>query len=74
MKIENLSKKEKIELIKRIQSGSVSFFAGQIIDGGVVLIEKNGQFFLDGVLVDKAEIEKHVEAIIILPAKNEIEK
>ena len=67
----SLSKKEKIELIKRIQSGSVSIVAGQIIDGGVVLIKKNGQFFLNGVLVNKEEIEKHATALIILPAKNE---
>lgn len=69
MIIKNLSKKEKIELIKNLASGKIHAVNGEIIDSGVVLIKKGDEYYLNGNLVDFDELKKKVETVIILPAK-----
>ncbi|HPE74679.1 MAG TPA: hypothetical protein PLC80_01245 [Draconibacterium sp.] len=69
----NLSKREKIELIKNLASGKINVINGKIIDSGVVLIRKGDEYYLNDQVVDFDEVERKVDAFIILPAKNEIE-
>lgn len=65
----NLDRKEKIDLIKRIQAGEANIINGEIIEGGVVLFRKDDQYFLNGKPVDYDEVTKKVDAVIILPFK-----
>lgn len=65
----NLDKKEKIELIKRIQAGEIHIINGEIIESGIVLIQHCDQYFFNGKPVDYDEVTKKIEAVIILPVK-----
>lgn len=69
MELSQLSKAEKIKLIERIQAGDVPLIInGQIIGNGVVLIEKEGDFYLDGSKINMEEFnEKFKGTAIILP-------
>jgi hypothetical protein len=67
MNLETLNRKEKIALIKRIQSGEVHIINGEIVEGGVVLIQKGMQFYFNRKLVDYSKIELAAEAVVILP-------
>lgn len=67
--IGNLTRKEKIDLIRRIQAGEINIINGEIIEGGVVLIKKDEQYYLNGNPVDFDEVKKKVETVITLPAK-----
>lgn len=67
--IKNLTRKEKIDLIKRILVGEIHIINGEIIEKGVVLIQKDDQYFLNGKPIDFDEVTKYVETVIILPAK-----
>jgi hypothetical protein len=67
MNLENLNRKQKIELIKRIQAGEVNIIAGQIIESGVILIRSGEDYFLNGVKCSIGDFEQCTEAIIILP-------
>ena len=72
MNLENLSRKEKIELIKRIRDGEVALIGGEIIDTGAVIIIKEGKHYLAGAVestpVDLSEFEKLPECtLVILP-------
>ena len=71
--IGNLNRKEKIDLIRRIQAGEIHVINGEIIEGGVVLIQKDDQYFLNVKTVDFDEVTKKVETVIVLPAKKGIE-
>ena len=74
MNIKYLTKREKIELIRKIVAGEVKVVAGQIIESGVVLIKKDEAYFLNGVPVDKEQFSNIPGCtLIILPAK-EIDK
>jgi hypothetical protein len=70
MELSKLSKTEKIDLIKRIQAGDVPLIInGQIIGNGVILIKKEGDFYLDGSKINMEEFKEKFKgtAIIILP-------
>jgi len=69
MELSQLSKSEKIKLIERIQAGDVPLIInGQIIGNGVILIEKGGDFYLDGSKINMEEFkEKFKGTAIILP-------
>ncbi len=71
MNIEDYSRKQKIELIKKIQEGALHIINGEIIGGpGVVLEQRGDEYFLNDKPVDIDKIEQVVETLIILPAKN----
>jgi hypothetical protein len=68
--ISKLNKSEKIDLIKRIQAGEVSVIAGQIVERGAVLIEKDGKYYMNGNLVELEQFENIPDCtLIILPEK-----
>ncbi len=64
-----MSKSEKIDLIKRIQSGDIPLIInGEVIDDGVILIEKDGEYYLHGFKINMKEFaEKFTGTAIILP-------
>lgn len=65
--LERMTRKEKIELIKRIQAGEVNIIAGQIIESGVVLVKSGEDLFLNGEKLSIEDLEQFTEAIFILP-------
>lgn len=67
--LKDLSRKEKLELIKQIQAGEIHVINGEIIEGGVVLIQNADNYYLNGKPVDFEELAKKVETVIILPEK-----
>lgn len=68
--LKTLSKQRKIDLIKRIQAGKITVIAGQIVEGGAVLIEKDGKYFLHGHAVELGQFNSVPECtLIILPEK-----
>lgn len=72
MNTENLNRKAKIELIKRIQSGKVKVINGEIF--GQILVSKDGVYYFNDKPVkpeDLHKIEQGEETIIVLPAKME---
>lgn len=72
MSTENLNRKAKIELIRKIQSGEVKIINGAIFGG--ILISKDGIYFFNDKPVkpeDLHKIEQGEETIIVLPAKKE---
>ncbi|MDD4144647.1 MAG: hypothetical protein PHN68_08425 [Prolixibacteraceae bacterium] len=68
-----MNRKEKIALIKRIQAGEIHIVNGEIVDGGVVLIQKGMQFYFNRKLVDYSKIERSAEGIVILPENDRSE-
>lgn len=67
MNLERMTRKEKIDLIKRIQAGEVNIIAGQIIESGVVLVKSGEDLFLNGEKLSIEDLEQFTEAIFILP-------
>lgn len=74
MNTQNLNRKDKIALIKKIQSGEVKVINGEIF--GNILISKDGVYYFNDKPVkpeDLHKIEQGEETIIVLPAKMESE-
>lgn len=72
MKISDLSKAEKIELIKRIAAGDETLIInGNIIGNGLVLIEKDGNYYLDCNQLSEVDLarfkEKFTGTLILIP-------
>jgi len=67
MNLKNLNRKEKIDLIRRIQSGQVNIVAGQIIESGVILIRSGEDYYLNGEKCELSDFNGQEVAIIILP-------
>ncbi|MGQ8336873.1 hypothetical protein ACUNWD_10005 [Sunxiuqinia sp. A32] len=73
-RIENLSKEEKIQLLKDLAAGKISVIDGEVIREGVVLIEKDGKYYVNeyheskhGVTHDEFLEKFRGETVIILP-------
>lgn len=68
MKVGSLSRKEKIDLIKKLAAGEAHVINGEIISGGIVLIQKDGAYYLNGLLVDIEQFKNVPECtLLILP-------
>lgn len=67
MDLGKLSKKEKIELIRKITSGEINVVNGQIIDSGVIVIKRENELFLNDKPVTLERLNEVTEAIYILP-------
>lgn len=66
VKISDLPKDRKIELIKRIHAGDVPLIIdGKLIENGIVLIEKDGEYFFEGTKVLLEELEKRFTGTVI---------
>lgn len=68
--MENLSKMEKISLIKRLVSGDAHFINGQIINNGVVLIQKDNEYFLNGSQVLLSQFDNVPDCTLIIIPDN----
>jgi len=65
-KINELTRAEKINLINKLAAGDIPLIInGFIIGDGVVLIEKDGEFYLDGSKININEFNENVTAIIL---------
>ncbi len=67
MDLNSLSRKEKIDLIKRIQSGEVNVINGEIVENSAILIKRNDKWLLNGVEVDYEEVASKVEFVLWIP-------
>jgi len=68
MKLEDLSKKQKIELIRKLSRGEVAVVNGEIITGGTVLVQKDGSYSLNGSQVELDKFKNLPDfTVIILP-------
>ncbi|MGD9931763.1 MAG: hypothetical protein AB7U05_17215 [Mangrovibacterium sp.] len=70
MKVSQLSKAEKIDLIKRIQSGDVPLIInGEIIENTAVLIQREGKLYAEGIEVSWEQLNStsSERSVIILP-------
>lgn len=64
-----MTRKEKIELLKKLKAGELNVIAGQVIGAGCVLTQSGEGYFLNGQPVSLEEIEKVVDTLVILPER-----
>jgi len=73
-KVADLTRQEKIELIRRLQAGTVNVINGNIVELSAVIIIQNGKYLMGEQEFDHIEQihslfpEEH--ALIILPTNN----
>lgn len=86
MKVADLTREEKIDLIKRLVAGEVHVINGEIIELSPVIIYKDKEpgmaekYWIDGKELTPEEFDNVIklypkdQTLLFLPAKNEIEE
>lgn len=73
-KVSELTREEKIELIRKLQAGEVNVVNGNIVELSPIIISKGDKFFMGeqefSKLDDIYKLLPEGQSIIILPAKN----
>ena len=72
MNIEGMTRKEKIELLKKLQSGELSIISGEIVGSGVVITHSGDEYFINGKPVGLEAIEAIAETVVILPERGKV--
>ena len=74
MELEKLSREEKVGLLKDLSSGKLSIIGGEIVDKGVVLIEKDGLCHVNkfeegkpGISLEEFKEQFKGDTMVILP-------
>lgn len=80
MRIENLSKTEKIELIKKLASREIHVINGEIIEPCSIIIMKDGKYLMGEKEFETNQLDflyslfPEDSTLIFLPAKKEIDE